>query len=300
MNTETRNVEVIPIDRITILNPRVRNRRNFEEMVESIRLVGLKRPITVNRSIGEDGKPAYGLVCGQGRLEACAKLEQTHIPAIVIDAAETDCLVMSLVENCARRQHRAIDLLQDIQGMAKRGYNDQQIAIKTGLSYEWVNMISGLFAKGEQRLLVAVEAGTIPLSVAVEISRADDSELQGLLAQAYTEGKISGSKLIKLRRLLDRRRRLGPKLEKTELGRSLAPKKPTSTEALIRVYRREADRQRLLIKKAEITQTRLLFIVEAMRSLHDDENFLNLLRAEGLADMPRELADRVSNGRIEA
>lgn len=297
MSEDAKNVEMIPIDRITVLNPRVRNKRNFEDMVESIRRVGLKRPVTVNQAIGDDGLPAYGLVCGQGRLEACAKLGQTHIPAIVIDAPETDCLVMSLVENCARRQHRAIDLLEDVRGMAKRGYTDHQIAAKIGVSYEWVNMISSLLAKGEQRLLVAVENGTIPISVAVEISRADDGGLQDLLAQAYTEGKITGVKLFKLRRLLDQRRRMGPKMGETPYGRALPPRKPTSTEALIRVYRQEADRQRLLVKKADITQTRLLFIVEAMRSLSDDENFVNLLRAEGLADMPRELADRLSHVR---
>ena len=36
MSEPGKNVEVIPIDRITVLNPRVRNKRNFEEMVESI------------------------------------------------------------------------------------------------------------------------------------------------------------------------------------------------------------------------------------------------------------------------
>ncbi len=297
MSEDAKNIEMIAIDRITVLNPRVRNKRNFDEMVESIRRVGLKRPVTVNRAMGEDGLPAYGLVCGQGRLEACAKLGQTEIPAIVIDAPETDCLVMSLVENCARRQHRAIDLLEDVRGMGKRGYTDHQIAAKIGVSYEWVNMISSLLAKGEQRLLVAVENGTIPISVAVEIARADDGGLQDLLAQAYTEGKITGGKLFKLRRMLDQRRRMGPKVGETPYGRVLPPRKPTSTEALIRVYRQEADRQRLLVKKADITQTRLLFIVEAMRSLRDDENFVNLLWAEGLADMPRELAERLSQAR---
>jgi ParB family chromosome partitioning protein len=56
----------------------------------------------------------YGLVCGQGRLEACMLLGQREIPAIAIAAAEAECLVMNLVESCARHQHRAIDLLQDI------------------------------------------------------------------------------------------------------------------------------------------------------------------------------------------
>ena len=62
----------------------------------------------------------------------------------------------------------------------------------------------------------------------------------------------------------------------------------------MRAYEREADRQRLMIKKAEIAQNRLLFIVEAMRQLLADENFMTLLRAEGLATMPRTLADLIA------
>ena len=41
----------------------------------------------------------YDLVCGQGRLEAFVALGQNEIPAIVIEASEEDCYVMSLVEN---------------------------------------------------------------------------------------------------------------------------------------------------------------------------------------------------------
>ena len=35
---------------------------------------------------------------------------------------------MSLVENIARRQHRAIDLMVEIGNLAKRGYSDAEIA----------------------------------------------------------------------------------------------------------------------------------------------------------------------------
>jgi ParB family chromosome partitioning protein len=298
---EPRQVQTIPVERITVLNPRVRNKRNFDDMVESIRRVGLKRPITVTR-MDDDGhcQPAYGLVCGQGRLEACIQLGQREVPAIVIDAAEAECLVMSLVENCARRHHRAIDLLQDIQTLAKRGYSDDQIGAKIGVGHEWVNMIRGLLAKGEQRLLMAVESGTIPISVAVEIARTEDDDLQALMTQAYTEGKVTGPKLIKLRWILERRKRIGKRVSETQFGRTNAARRPTSTDALIRVYRQEADRQRLLVKKAEVTQTRLLFVVEAVRTLRDDDNFVNLLRAEGLDDMPSELADRLVFGGVRA
>lgn len=75
----------VPLELIDVVNPRVRNRRVFMEIVESIAKVGLKRPITVAQ---RDGR--YDLVCGQGRLEAFRELGQASIPAVVIDAyAET-------------------------------------------------------------------------------------------------------------------------------------------------------------------------------------------------------------------
>ena len=138
-----KHVTLVPTDRVRILNPRVRNPKTFEEMVESIARIGLKRPITVTQRANTE--PAeYDLVCGQGRLEAFIQLKQEAIPAIVIDADESDCLVMSLVENCARRQHRAIDLMQEVGALRKRGYNDREIAGKIGVTPEYVNMIAGL------------------------------------------------------------------------------------------------------------------------------------------------------------
>lgn len=63
---------------------------------------------------------------------------------------------------------------------------------------------------------------------------------------------------------------------------------------LMQVYQREAEKQRLLVKKSDFTQTRLLFVVEALKDLLGNDGFINLLRAEGLATMPRALKVRVS------
>ena len=103
---EPREIRMIRIDRITVLNPRERNERVFGDIVTNIAHLVLKRPITVTRHEKEEGSEHYDLVCGQGRLEAYRALGQADIPAMVIDASEEDCLVMSLVENIARRQHR--------------------------------------------------------------------------------------------------------------------------------------------------------------------------------------------------
>ena len=48
MMTDTpESVTLVPIDRIEVLNSRDRNMKVFEEIVENIRTIGLKKPITV-------------------------------------------------------------------------------------------------------------------------------------------------------------------------------------------------------------------------------------------------------------
>ena len=291
-----KQVKTIPIDQIRVLNPRARNRRNFQEIVQSIANVGLKRPITVSPRKCEADSASYDLVCGQGRIEAFIQLGQTEIPAIVIEAEESDCLVMSLVENCARRQHRAIDLLQDISTLRGRGYSDREIAPKIGVSVEYIHMIGTLLEKGEERLLTAVEAGILPLNMAIEIAKSSDEDVQSALTQAYTEKKLRGKKLVAVRKIIEQRRRRGKHLRDTRFAQRDGPRRPLTSESIIRVYRQEADRQKLLIKKAEVTQGRLLFIIEAIRELRDDENFANLLKAESLDTMPAFLEQRIADG----
>jgi ParB family chromosome partitioning protein len=284
-------VEMIPIERITVINPRVRNKRIFKEIISNIAELGLKRPITVARRDGADG-PRYDLVCGQGRLEAYQVLGQQRIPALVVDAESEDCLVMSLVENLARRQHRAIDLLHDIEGMKKRGHSETAIASKTGLTIEYVRGVIRLLQKGEHRLLRAVEARQIPVSIAVEIAGANDEQTQIVLQQAYEKNLLRGHKLIAAKRLIEQRRRRGKGLQ---IGRK-APEQTVSSNALIRAYREDVDRKRLLIRKAEATRDRLIFVGEAMRKLLVDDNFVTLLRAESLDTLPRNLAARIQGG----
>jgi len=288
---ETITIDMIPVDQIAVINTRIRNKKTFRQIVDSISKVGLKKPITVSRHEDRDGEATYQLVCGQGRLEAFISLGEREIPAMVVDVTEEDSLVMSLVENLARRQHRPLELLHDIGELGKRGYTDKEIATKTGLSYEYVHSIRHLLEEGEERLLTAVEIGQIPVSVAIDIAEADEEGVQEALAQAYQKGLLRGKKLLVAKRLIEQRQRRGKAVCR---GGSEAPRSRMSSEALVRAYEKEADRQRLMIKKAEVTQNRLLFVVEAMRQLLTDKNFVTLLRAEGLATMPRPLANLIA------
>ena len=111
--TPLEEVRDILIAQIDILNPRERNQKVFQEMVASIKALGLKKPITVTPR-GE----RFILVCGQGRVEAFQALGQTAIPALVVVASEEDAFVMSLVENIARRHPRSLELLETVRNVS--------------------------------------------------------------------------------------------------------------------------------------------------------------------------------------
>ena len=285
----SQRIEMIPIDRITIVNPRSRNKRVFRGIVENIAEVGLKRPITVTRR-NESGGPFYDLVCGQGRLEAFRELGQTEVPALVVTAGPHDCLIASLVENCARRQRQGIDLLQDIGGMRSRGYSDTEIARKTGFSYDYVHAVARLLERGEQRLLRAVEAGYLPISVAMQICEADDQGVQAALHQAYENNMLRGRNLLATRRLVELRQKSG----KARAAQGARQRKPLSPESLVRVFEEDTERKRLMVKRTQATRNRLVFITEALRQLAKDESFMALLEDEDLMTMPARIAARVA------
>lgn len=288
-------VEMIPISQITVINPRTRNKRQHQEIVSNIEAIGLKRPITVSRRSG-NGEVKYDLVCGEGRLEAFQLLGQTEIPAVVIEANENECLVMSLVENIARRAPKPIESMREISALRSRGFSDAAIAEKIGVGASWVNMIASLLERGEERLVSAVESGLIPVSLAMEISRAETEEVQNLLLDAYETGKLRGKKLASVRRILDlrlRSQRQSSQSTARRLGRKNNSRRMTVTD-LMQIYQREAEKQRLLVKKSDFTQTRLLFLVEALKDLLADDGFKNLLRAEKLETIPRALTARIA------
>ncbi len=284
----TPEILMIPIASIDVLNPRVRNRKVFDEMVESIRVVGLKRPITVRRAPDGDG---FELICGQGRMEAFVKLGQTDISAMVIEATRDECFVMSLVENLARRNLTPLELIREVGVLRDRGYSHSEIARKVGFSPEYVWAINFLLENGEERLLNAVERGVIPPTIAVEIARADDAGVQRGLTEAYETGTLPGGQVLAIRRIVDDRNLMGKGIRSVRTGQ--ARSQPTSAAALVRAYQKEVERQKLLVKKATLTESRLTFIVGAMSKLLSEDHFVTLLRAEGMARLPQPIAQRL-------
>jgi len=283
-------VKLIPIDKINILNPRVRNQKVFLDIATNMTRVGMKRPITVTpRKSGAEGKD-YDLICGQGRIEAFMACGQTEIPAIVIDADEEQALIMSLVENLARRQRRPGEVMKGIEILQKQGYDAKQIAEKTGFSLDYAQGVLNLLDHGEERLLSAVDAGRLPMVLALHIVNAPGNE-QRALQEAYESKQFRGNKFLLVKKLIDTRRRHG-KTFGDDRHRKRNNGEPTlSVRDVLKVYQREVDRKRLITRKADMVTNRLLFVTEALRQILKDSNFNNLLRAEGLNTLPKPLAN---------
>ena len=140
-------------------------------------------------------------------------------------------------------------------------------------------------------LLTRAEAPVPNAAITIAGAGTDDKSVQAALQEAYESGKLRGSQLIQARRVIERRRTQG-----RSIGGRMPSRKPNedvTTSSLVRNYQREVERQKLLVRKAETAQRNLLFVVGALRQLLADENFTNLLRAEGLDTLPQYLADRV-------
>ena len=96
--------------------------------------------------------------------------------------------------------------------------------------------------------------GQIPISTAVEISATDDKNAQLALLSAYESKKLRGRALINVRRLIEQRRIKGKSLRG---GIKRIAKTSISSTTLVRTYQQEVERQKLLVKKAKLCESRL-------------------------------------------
>lgn len=291
-------VKMIAIDRIRILNPRHRDRKKFEIIVQSIKNLGLKKPIQASlRSAQETDEPGYDLVCGQGRIEAFIALGHKEIPAVIVEISKEERLLRSLVENMARRHPAPLALIHEIERLKANGYSNLQIGKKLDIADTMVAGLIALKNAGEERLLDAAASGRIPLGVAMDIAKADTVEMQRELLKAYEDKKLNQVSIRTVKRLIDQRRFAGKQRDSNNRpGR----KKLTSAESLVNAYRRESQKQKLMIRKAKICDAKLVFIVTAFAKLLADENFVNLLRAESLFTMPKYLWAKLGTNHKEA
>jgi ParB family chromosome partitioning protein len=110
--------------------------------------------------------------------------------------------------------------------------------------------------------------------------------------EAYERKEVTQRTLSAFRDVMHQRKSFG----RTYSSHRHGPRRRNTVDEFVSNYRAQAERQRLLIKKARACEARLLSITAAFRVLLADEDFGTLLRAEKLGTLPRFLAERMKEG----
>jgi ParB family chromosome partitioning protein len=112
------------------------NKDELDELVVSIREVGLLQPIVVRPLVGAaKGSPQYELIMGERRLRASKQLGLDSIPAVVRDTADENMLRDALLENLHRANLNALEEASAYQQLLDDfGITQEQLAQRIGRS----------------------------------------------------------------------------------------------------------------------------------------------------------------------
>ncbi len=280
-----RKYELIPIDKIRVLNSRRRDRDQFQENIRSIQEVGLLKPVVVNgRHFRKTNH--YELVCGEGRYLAYKHLGRTEIPAEVLSCNRKTALLYSLVENIARVPPRTMWFAREVKRMHDEGWNLPEISKVVGKCETYVNDYIRLAEQGEERLIRGVERGLFPMTFALHVARSDNATIQHVLMDAFDKGIVTTSNLPTVRRIIEARVR-------NHKARDRGKKGTDKFQGMYSVKQLKSDIGRItkekeaFVHEVSVKENRLIRLLQDLNALRQNDDFMTVLKAERLECMPQ-------------
>ena len=276
-----RKNQLVPIDKIHVLNSRTRERAQFDDNVRSIETVGLLKPIVVNeRDLGKEG--FYELVCGEGRYLAHQKLGKDKIPAEIINCDRKTALLYSLVENIARVTPNTMWYANEMKRMKDAGIPLQQICQIVGKTMTYVTDYILLVEAGEERLIKGVEAGLFPISFATVVAKSSTDDIQHVLMDAFDSGLINSANTPRVKALLELRFNWGKQPARKKSGQRPA----YSVEDLKQDIAKATQEKEQFVRESAAKENRLLHLLDGLATVMQDEELATLLKTENLAERP--------------
>ena len=276
-----RKYQLVPIDKIRVLNSRGRDRTQFDDNVRSIESVGLLKPIVVNeRDLGKDG--FYELVCGEGRYLAHQKLGRAKIPAEIINCDRKTALLYSLVENIARVTPNTMWYANEMKRMKDAGSPIPQICLIVGKTTTYVTDYIMLVEAGEERLIKGVESGLFPISFATLVARSSTEDIQHVLMDAFDSGLITGANAGRVKSLLEWRFNWGKHPGKSKGGQ----RSSYSVEDLKQDITKATQEKEQFVRESAAKENRLFNLLDGLATVMKDEDLAGLLKTENLSERP--------------
>jgi ParB family chromosome partitioning protein len=270
-----RRREMIPIDKIKVINSRTRDESQFALNVQSVEAIGQIKDIRVNdKFLAKDGY--YELICGEGRVIIHQRLGKTHIGAEIVTCSRKQAYLESLIENLARSRPGTMEFARELKHLQDEGWSYEKIATVACRSQEYIRQYIRLVENGEERLIQGVEQDVFPISFAVLVAQADDANIQNVLMDAFDRGIVNASNFAKARSIInaraDNRKRKAP----TEYTvAALTQDITTTTQA-----------KDSFVREAQGKESRLFTLLDGLAELWNDSAFLQLLQTEQLDKRP--------------
>lgn len=281
-----RRREMIPIDKIKVINSRNRDEKQFSLNVQSIEANGQLKDIRVNdKFLAKTG--FYELICGEGRLIAHQRLGRTHIRAEVVTCTRKQAYLESLVENLARSRPGTMDFARELKNLHDEGWTYEQIAQVACRTPEYIRQYIQLVENGEERLIQGVEQEVFPMTFAVLVASTEDAAIQNVLMDAFDRGIVNCQNFAKARAIISAR--MGTRKRKD--GHNGKPDYTVAT--LTSDITSATQAKESYVREAQDKEARLFTLLDALATLWKDTALLELLRAESLGERP-ELAGTYS------
>jgi ParB family chromosome partitioning protein len=274
-----RRREMIPVDKIKVINSRTRDEAQFALNVQSINAIGQIKDIRVNdKFLAKDG--IYELICGEGRLIAQKRLGKTHIRAEVVTCSRKQASLESLVENLARSRRATMEFARELKYLHDEGWDYEKIAKIACRSTEYIRQFIRLVENGEERLIQGVEQDVFPISFAVLVAQADDVGIQNVLMDAFDQGIVNSSNFAKARAIINAR--MDGRKRKNCAGGSTEYTVAALTEDISTATQAKDS----YVREAQGKESRLFTLLDGLAALWNDKAFVELIQAENLNKRP--------------
>ena len=271
-----RRREMIPVDKIRVINTRTRDEGQFALNVQSIDAVGQIKDIRVNdKFLARD---SYELICGEGRLIAHQRLGKPYIRAEIVTCSRKQAYLESLVENLARTRPGTMHFARELKALHDEGWTYEQIAKIACRTVEYIRQYIRLVENGEDRLIKGVEQDIFPITFAVLVAETDDATIQNVLMDAFDQGIVNSRNFARARTIITSR------LD----GRKRKKAKPEdyTVVALKQDIASATTAKDSFAREAQSKESRLYTLVDGLAVLRQDAELMKLLVAENLDKMP--------------
>jgi ParB family chromosome partitioning protein len=184
------------------------NKEELDELIVSIREVGLLQPIVVRPLVGAAiGSPQYELIMGERRLRASKALGLDSIPAIVKNTADENMLRDALLENLHRANLNPLEEASAYQQLLNDfGITQEQLAERIGRSRPQITntirllklpssvqqrVAAGVLSAGHARAILSAGDATAMEKLSDKIVNEDLSVRQAEAAAGLTSPKAA-------------------------------------------------------------------------------------------------------------